>query len=150
MIISRWIILSPQGRENALCSTLVRIVASLLLAIFSFALISPALDSGPESSLPLCCQRNGKHHCAMQEVATASPGRVGFRTAKQKCLSRPKLGSSGIGRFFTLTVGGSPTVPDGRHLLEAPRTVWPQLRPGTNNFGRGPPPSRNGSFMFAE
>ena len=36
----------------------------LLLALFSFSLISPAvLASDADSKLPACCKRNGKHHC---------------------------------------------------------------------------------------
>jgi hypothetical protein len=43
-----------------------RTSAILLLALFSFSLIGPAvLASDPESNLPACCRRNGKHHCAM-------------------------------------------------------------------------------------
>jgi hypothetical protein len=48
-----------------------RASAMLLVALFSFSLISPALlASDWDSKLPACCSRHGKHHCAM--VATES------------------------------------------------------------------------------
>jgi hypothetical protein len=47
--------------------------AALLLAIFGFSLITPALSaSDPESKLPPCCRRPGKHHCAMTSSDSSS------------------------------------------------------------------------------
>ena len=43
-----------------------RMSAILLMALFSFSLISPAVfASDAESNLPACCRRGGNHHCAM-------------------------------------------------------------------------------------
>jgi hypothetical protein len=43
-----------------------RIIPILLVAIFSFALIAPAVFAADaESNLPACCRRDGAHHCAM-------------------------------------------------------------------------------------
>jgi hypothetical protein len=42
-----------------------RLSAILLLALFSFSLIAPALVADADTSLPACCRRAGKHHCAM-------------------------------------------------------------------------------------
>jgi hypothetical protein len=42
-----------------------RISAIVLLALFSFSLIGPALLSADsDSNLPACCRRDGKHHCS--------------------------------------------------------------------------------------
>src|SRR5580693_510681 len=42
-----------------------RIMAFALLALFSFSLIEPALFAAdPESRLPACCRRLGRHPCA--------------------------------------------------------------------------------------
>ena len=52
-----------------------RTLAIALLALFSFSLIGPvAFASDPESNLPACCRRAGKHHCAMltAEVGASS------------------------------------------------------------------------------
>jgi hypothetical protein len=52
-----------------------RALAAVLLVLFSFSLIpSSAFASDPESRLPACCRRNGKHHCVIAtEGSSASP-----------------------------------------------------------------------------
>lgn len=51
-----------------------RSLALLLMALFSFSLISPAVfASDPDSKLPECCRRGGKHHCAMMAMQSESP-----------------------------------------------------------------------------
>jgi len=42
-----------------------RLSAILLLALFSFSLIAPALVADSDATLPACCRRAGKLHCAM-------------------------------------------------------------------------------------
>jgi len=46
-----------------------RILAGLLLAVFSFPLIAPVLLAYEASSLPACCRRLGEHHCALADFA---------------------------------------------------------------------------------
>jgi hypothetical protein len=51
-----------------------RIWAILLVAAFGFSPIAPAVfASDPDSKLPPCCRRGGKHHCAMMANQAASP-----------------------------------------------------------------------------
>ncbi len=45
-----------------------RVPAILLVFLFSFSLIAPALFTDAESHLPACCRRDGKHHCAMVDM----------------------------------------------------------------------------------
>ncbi len=54
-------------------SAMRRGLAILLMVLFSFPLISPALfasDAG--SNLPACCRRGGRHHCAMMAMQSES------------------------------------------------------------------------------
>ncbi|MEQ1948674.1 MAG: hypothetical protein ABL995_15905 [Bryobacteraceae bacterium] len=51
-----------------------RALASLLLLLFSLALASPLFASDPESNLPACCRRNGKHQCNMRTGGDSGPG----------------------------------------------------------------------------
>jgi len=44
-----------------------RVPAILLVLLFSFSLIGPALFVDAESNLPACCRRDGKHHCGMMD-----------------------------------------------------------------------------------
>jgi len=41
----------------------------MLVGLFSFSLIGPALFVDADSSLPACCRRDGKHHCTMMNAA---------------------------------------------------------------------------------
>jgi hypothetical protein len=59
-----------------------RVLASLLVALFSLSLIAPAVfASDPDSKLPACCRRDGKHHCGMASHAE-SPTSPAAQTAK--------------------------------------------------------------------
>jgi DNA-binding XRE family transcriptional regulator len=64
-----------------------RFIAIALLLIFSGDSALPALLADSESSLPACCRRDGKHHCAMTEKEAAGPS---WRTATRKCPLFPK------------------------------------------------------------
>ncbi len=69
-----------------------RALATLLLALFSFSLISPALlAADPEANLPACCRRDGKHHCAMMgAMQSESPSGPALQT--DRCPSFPATG----------------------------------------------------------
>jgi hypothetical protein len=54
-----------------------RALASLLLVLFSFALASPAFAADPDSNLPACCRRGGKHECSMH-----NSGQPGWQSAQ--------------------------------------------------------------------
>jgi len=73
-----------------------RIMAGLLLAVFSFSLIAPALFADEDSNLPACCRRLGEHHCT---IAT-SPG-ASF--IQERCLHFP-LGSTSLAASGTADV----------------------------------------------
>jgi hypothetical protein len=67
-----------------------RVLASLLVALFSFSLIAPAVfASDADSKLPACCRRNGKHHCMMAE--TESP--TGPAVHAARCALFPSSGA---------------------------------------------------------
>ena len=66
-----------------------RLLATLLLTIFSYSLISPALfASDADSKLPACCRRNGAHRCAMsmnQSGQSSGPVRAGRCPSFPEC-----------------------------------------------------------------
>jgi hypothetical protein len=55
---------TPSTREPR---PLRRLVAATLMLVFLSPLVLHlfAASAGPESSLPACCRRHGKHHCTM-------------------------------------------------------------------------------------
>src|SRR6266851_4873671 len=69
--------------------------AWLLPALFSFSLIAPALFADSAPSVPACCRRDGKHHCAMtSEPGEASPSTAPAISALQRrCPDFPKGGA---------------------------------------------------------
>ena len=71
-----------------------RVYALVLLLVFSFVLIAPALasESDPESKLPPCCRKDGKHKCGMAGMGKAIAGSsTGVRVSplRSKCPSCP-------------------------------------------------------------
>jgi hypothetical protein len=61
-----------------------RTLALLLLAVFGFPLLAPAVFAEAALNLPECCRRGGKHHCAMMTDETPADG-VSFRTIQPRC-----------------------------------------------------------------
>jgi hypothetical protein len=64
-----------------------RTISLALLTIFSWILIVPFLGPDAEASLPACCRRNGKHHCAM--CLARQSDAPGFATISEKCPCQP-------------------------------------------------------------
>jgi hypothetical protein len=71
-----------------------RFLASLLLALFTIPLIVPALHANGDSSLPECCRRGGKHHCAMSDMAQESPGAPSVKAIQAKCPLFPRTSAA--------------------------------------------------------
>jgi hypothetical protein len=69
-----------------------RFVAIALLLLFAGDMALPALLADGESTLPACCRRDGKHHCAMLEMLEKQERDAGpsWRAAARKCPLFPK------------------------------------------------------------
>jgi hypothetical protein len=110
-----------------------RISASLLLALLCFGFALPFLQA-QRSSIPACCRRDGKHHCAM------SANGNGFRTSAANCPCRhlSVLASRSIGLKVSSSVLSIST-----HGLFPIRNEQPliALRASDNTQKRGPPVS---------
>jgi hypothetical protein len=65
-----------------------RVLASLLLALFSFSPLTPLLAD--DSNLPACCRRLGAHHCALGSI-----DRHGVSFIQQRCAQFP-LGAAAL------------------------------------------------------
>jgi hypothetical protein len=79
-----------------------RACAILLLAFFSFPLISPEAFADSDSELPACCRRGGKHHCAtMAEAHQQQPASAPAVRAVRQCANFPKADTV---RAFSNTV----------------------------------------------
>jgi hypothetical protein len=69
-----------------------RFIAVALLLTLAGDITLPALLVDSESSLPACCRRDGKHHCAMMEMLEKQQESAGpsFRTVARKCPLFPR------------------------------------------------------------
>ena len=69
-----------------------RFIATALLLILAGDAALPALLADSESSLPPCCRRDGKHHCAMMEMLDRQPESAvpSLKAEARKCPLFPK------------------------------------------------------------
>jgi hypothetical protein len=59
-----------------------RITSAILFAAITLPLWVAVLFTDPGSKLPACCRRDGKHHCAMMDMASqGADGGTAFRDA---------------------------------------------------------------------
>jgi|SRR5580658_2252206 hypothetical protein len=72
-----------------------RVPAILLVLLFGFSPIGPALFVDAQSNLPACCRRDGKHHCGMTDpdmTETPSSG-AAVDALRAKCPFFPNGGA---------------------------------------------------------
>jgi hypothetical protein len=105
---------------GSILGSMRRTWATLLLSLFSFSLIAPAVASlDAETNLPACCRRNGVHHCSILKNS-AGPSR-GNRLQDAPCPSFPS------GKGFPVGHAGVALYPPQRVL--APQAVCTSTRP---------------------
>jgi len=71
-----------------------RILSMTLLVLVSLPLISPllALAAGLGENLPVCCRRNGAHHCMLKMQRTESSGLgASLSVTPQRCPAYPSV-----------------------------------------------------------
>lgn len=79
-----------------------RFGGAIALLVISFPLIEPLLFSGPESNLPACCRRDGKHKCTMMMARAQHKEAAGpqFSASTDPCPLFPRAAlSTANGRF---------------------------------------------------
>jgi hypothetical protein len=102
----------------------------VLFGAFYAAPLVQAASSDPETGLPACCRRNGKHHCAkmdqfLKSVDTRAPQ---FRSAPQHC---PFYPHSKTATIVTSHIGLAPSV-----AIFAAVVSHPSVHPQTHAFYR--------------
>lgn len=72
-----------------------RLASILLVCMFGFSLILPALSVDAAANLPVCCRRTGSHHCGMSaEDSAPGPSSVPLADALRfKCPFFPGSGA---------------------------------------------------------
>lgn len=82
----------------------------LLVALFSISLFTPLLAADQRSNLPICCRRDGKHHCSMPAPAADHDG---LEALQARCSFY-----RGAGSFFTGPQTVTVAVPAGIQTLQ--------------------------------
>jgi len=122
----------------------VRAMSGVLLAFFLLPLFVPFLSSGSESTLPACCRREGKHHCAMsdrlrQSVLSAISEPV-VRDATPPCPYRSRLLMAFISRVLFVHRAAVFSGQGVSYTAPSPETsVHALLSEIRSNLQRGPP-----------
>jgi hypothetical protein len=110
----------------------------MLMAAFVSPLLVPFYPSS-EKSLPACCRRDGKHHCAMRMAIPVEDGKPAFRTTPEACPYRTgALFPNRITPSLPTAVSRFAFLADPRFLpsstpAEVSSVTWPF------HSGRGPP-----------
>jgi hypothetical protein len=122
-------------------SKMRRVPAILLVFLFSFPLIAPALFTDGESNLPACCRRDGKHHCGMADMAQSPSSGAAIDALRAKC---PMFPSGGAVLPHSGAVLLATTQPAGVSIvgqLAAPAHAKAGYRTSSNHSHpkRGPP-----------
>lgn len=117
-----------------------RALAMLLLAAFSFPLIAPALAAAPdESSLPMCCRRNGAHHCAMADMTVAVPSRYQSVGARCPCCPFGHVALMLPHAFAPLSATPTAALSTGPATLVRDAEAGYRVSADRNRQKRGPP-----------
>jgi hypothetical protein len=67
-----------------------RILSISLLLLFMLPLVSPLFAaSTADANVPVCCRRNGEHHCMMTKIAQRSPSNTNQTKAESIQASCP-------------------------------------------------------------
>ena len=119
-------------------------LAIFLLVLFSFSLISPTVSAGFAAKLPVCCRRDGKHHCAMTNMGdlqeSPSSG-LALRAGQPRCPNYPTTGAVPT-QSQTVQLKGSqaisPLIPSHRAIQEQTETHL-HLSLNSSHPKRGPP-----------
>jgi hypothetical protein len=118
-----------------------RLLALSLLLLFSFPLVSPlfALSTNSDANLPVCCRRNGVHHCQMKlQRSSTSTHQTTVTTISTKCPFYP--GSAILVRHNDAHAGTRLLAESVDHTtVKAPTYAHVQIDLDTAWQKRGPP-----------
>jgi hypothetical protein len=120
-----------------------RLSAIVLLALFSFSLIVPALSAEPDSNLPACCRRFGKHHCAGMSGADQTSSSGPSFKANNRCPLFPGsfIPATGSGIFIPVVSAAGSAPPADHAAVQYVAQVTGHSYFDLSHQKRGPPSS---------
>ena len=116
-----------------------RNLALLLLAVMISPIVALLLASSPESNLPACCRRNGKHHCAIMSPEPERSSRPSLYACR--CPEYPNLSFLSGSRlvYFALSRNASFSPPVPRPTIALSARSFDVERFSRSSQKRGPP-----------
>jgi hypothetical protein len=77
----------PNLKVDASMKALRRLLSIALLAVFGLPFVSPLMAITPKSdtAVPLCCRRDGKHHCSQPDQSSLAPSGQALTAPPEKC-----------------------------------------------------------------
>jgi len=114
-----------------------------LLAILASNATLPALLADSESTLPPCCRRDGKHHCAMMAMLEMQEQSAGpsFKARARKCSMFPQAPTPFFMGHPARPSTSTLTEPVAAHpVAEAQPEVLYRISHSRARQKRGPPP----------
>lgn len=68
-----------------------RLLAITLMVLFGLPAVAPlfALEGTAELSLPICCRKNGAHHCTQRAFSPTVSDGTAIRSSRQPCHAYP-------------------------------------------------------------
>jgi hypothetical protein len=124
-----------------------RALSILLVLFFGLGPLAATLDASDEARLPICCRRNGSHHCsisgdALARIVQASSGSTPVLAAPGQCPLYPGTAPATISPIHALTTASSASFAVQGHALsaQAPQLAARSTETSTNAV-RGPPDS---------
>ena len=97
-----------------------RNIAIILTVICSWMLVAPTLALSFEATLPLCCRKHGKHHCAMHLAEANEPG--SFIAVSTQCPYFPRASIALHNELSTPASAALFFADVIRHPTESPQT----------------------------
>ena len=123
-----------------------RALSIFLILFFGLGPLAEALPANEDARLPLCCRRQGTHHCAMAPrvaamMGEAASGKAAF-SAPATCLYFPGCLAALLSITDALAASpvSMPVLLAQAHMLFGGRAAA-RLRPIRTRAGRGPPAS---------
>jgi hypothetical protein len=113
-----------------------RFLAILLLAAFGLPAVAPLLAQDPDANLPICCRRNGTHHCSMGTGQNSDTP-----AASALCPSFPQQSAVAPSLTLTAIIATQPSLKLPLATLSAPSRAETQRRISRerSHQTRGPP-----------
>jgi hypothetical protein len=120
-----------------------RALSILLVLFFGLGPLAATLDAGDDARLPICCRRNGSHHCAMSDdalarIIQASSGAT--LAAPAHCPLYPGTAPATVSPVHALATASSTSFAIQKQA-HSPRTFQPDVltRNTRTHAVRGPP-----------